>query len=118
MGIASLLRIKAFKFETIGDSILTVYAFGMFSSLLAYQIGSFLLLRAWFDRIRTQEFTDKFGTLSEGLNYREKSAMSYPPVFMLRRFIYALTIVLLSDQTFFQIIILVFKSSMIMAFQG
>ena len=44
--------------------------------------------------------------------------MAYPTVFMLRRLIFAMTIVLLWKQNFFQIQIVVFKTSMVMAFTG
>ena len=42
--------------------------------------------------------------------------MLYPFVFMLRRFIFSTMVVFLSFANYFQIQILVFKSSMIMAF--
>ena len=53
-----------------------------------------------------------------GLQYRDKAAMQQPFMFMLRRFIYAITFVYLSKFNFFQIQIVVFKTSMVMAFQG
>ena len=38
-----------------------------------------------------------------GLQYRDKTAMFYPMVFMIRRGVFALTIVFLSKFNFFQI---------------
>ena len=81
-------------------------------------VGSTSFLRLKHSQIRTKEFKDKYGSLALDLQHREIDAMYFPAVFMLRRFIYALIIVLLLDKNYFQIQILVFKQSMVMAFQG
>ena len=103
IALLSLLRIQSLKFETPGDTILTVYAFFMFALMVAYLAISALYLPGFHGQISTPEFIQKYGTLTQGLLAREKSAMYYPSAFMLRRAIYALTIVLLSKYNFFQI---------------
>ena len=70
------------------------------------------------DVMQTKDFKDKYGSLYLGLHKRNKSSLWQPFVFVLRRFTYAIIIVLLAPQSYFQIQLLVFKTSLIMAFQG
>ena len=118
LSISCLIRIQAFKFTTITDSTLTVFSFVLFSVLISFMISTPLFLRSKHQMIRQKEFKDKYGSLSLGLQHREKAALFYPFVFMIRRMIYSMVIILLVRQNYFQIQIFVFMQSMVMAFQG
>ena len=97
---------------------LTIYAGAILIILAAYMVGSVIFLRMRYDIIKTESFKNKFGALTLGLHNRDMSPLYYPFTFMLRRYLFALIAVYLSEFNFFQIQILVFKSSMVMAFQG
>ena len=86
--------------------------------IIFFAVGSTVLLHKNSEELQTRDFKDRFGSLYLELNKREDSAINYPLVFMIRRFVYALIIVALSNSSYFQIQIVVFKSSLVMAFQG
>ena len=64
-------------------------------------IGTPLFLTLKHKLMREKEFKDTYGTLSLGLQHREKAALYYPFVFMARRMIYSLVIILLSNRNYF-----------------
>ena len=69
--------------------------------IISFAIGSTVLLHKNVEDLQTRDFKDKFGSLYLELNKREKSALSYPSVFMVRRFVYALIIVALPHSSYF-----------------
>ena len=101
--LSSLIRLQSFDFKTVVDSILTSYAAILLIILVFYAVQAAVFLRTNHTIIRQENFTHKYGALVQGLQYREKTAMFYPTVFMIRRGIFALTIVYLSKLNFFQI---------------
>ena len=101
LSIACLIRIQAFKFETITDTTLTCFSFIIFIVLILSMVGTPLFLVSNHKNIRKKEFKDTYGTLSLGLQHREKAALYYPFVFMARRMIYSLVIILLSNRNYF-----------------
>ena len=118
LSIVSLLRLRFIKATTLTETILSIYAVFILVMLSGYMGGIVPFLRYKHELIDTDYFKDRFGALTLGLQQRDKSAMLYPFVFMLRRFIFSTMVVFLSFANYFQIQILVFKTSMIMAFQG
>ena len=103
LALSSLIRIQSFDFKTVADSVLTFYAMILLLILVFYAVQTALFLRKNHANIRLQNFKNKYGALVQGLQYREKTAMFYPTVFMVRRGIFALTIVYLSKLNVFQI---------------
>ena len=79
-------------------------------------VGSVFFLLKRFNSIREKDFKDMYGALSLGLQFREKTAMYYPFMFMFRRLVYAMIFAFLSDFNYFQVQLVVFKTSMFMAF--
>ena len=118
LSIACLLRVKSIRVETTDDIILTAFAAILVGMLSAFMVASPFYLTKHHKKIKTDEFVDRFGALTLGLQYRDIAAMYYPFMFMLRRLIFAMVFVYLSRYNFFQIQIVVFKSSILMAFQG
>ena len=116
LSLVSLLRIKVFNFGTVGDTVLTVLSLLIFTLLTIIIVITMFGLRSNHSKIKETNFINKYGALVLGLSTREISAMYFPSVFMLNRLIYALIIVMLSDQSYFQIQIFVFMTSLIMAF--
>ena len=118
LSLASLLRIRAFNFSTVRDTVLTVFSFLIFTLLTALILITITGLRKYHTKIKETQFINKYGALVLGLQVREKSAMFQPSVFMLNRLIYALIIIMLSNQSYFQIQLFVFMTSLVMAFTG
>ena len=116
LSIASFLRMNHFRVHTRADAFLTAYACIILVILTASMVGSLVFLRSKHKSIADQDFKDRYGALTLGLQIREKSAMMQPFMFMLRRFIYAVAFVYLPRFNYFQIQIVVFKTSMLMAF--
>ena len=45
IALSSLFRIKSYKFDTIGDTVLSLFACLLFAALLGYPLGSYIFLR-------------------------------------------------------------------------
>ena len=56
LSVCSMIRIIAFKFETTGDIILTVYAFAVQAALTAFLGWTLLFLPKHFETFRYKEF--------------------------------------------------------------
>ena len=116
--IVSLIRLRFIKATSLVETTLSLYGLLILIMMTAYMVCVLPFLRKNHDLISTEEFKDRFGTLTLGLQTRDESALYYPFVFMLRRFVFSIMVVFLSSTNYFQIQLLVFKTSMVMAFQG
>lgn len=62
-----------------------------------------LILAKFNNRLEEKSLIDKIGSIYEGLDVKNRGAMYYNVVFVLRRQIFALTAVFVSEYSFFQI---------------
>ena len=67
LSLVSLLRIRTFDFSTIGDAVLTVFSFLMFTLLAALIVVSIAWLRINHTKIKERQFINKYGALVLGL---------------------------------------------------
>ena len=96
-----MIRIVAFKYDTVNDIVLTIFTYVICAVLVIACVASVPFLNKNFERIRSKEFKDKYGAMTLGLSFRESASMYYPFVFMIRRFSYALTIIILLYKNYY-----------------
>ena len=116
LSIVSLIRIQAYSFDSVGDTVLTVMAYALIALLLSFIVGSEWFLRSNHSEIREVLFENRYGALVTDLKHHHISAMSFPSVFMAYRLLYALNIVFLQKRNYFQIQSLVFTQSLVVIF--
>ena len=100
LAISGFVRVKVFRITNVTETLLTMFAVLLLLILVSYMIGSKVFLNRKFDIIKTQSFKDRYGALTLGLYHRDRSAMYYPSVFMLRRFLLAALFVLLVNSNY------------------
>ena len=107
--IAIILRVTTYSFKSFTESASSVAGFTLLFLAVAYPVYVWVLLFRNFDEkvkpknegmalqvqipiVRTQEFKQKYGSLTEDLNLRSKLALIYQVIFMFRRLGLALII--------------------------
>jgi len=107
--LCSTINLTNFYMRTYsGDWIgaITSIPVAIVINLLPFAI--FILLYCKFTQLPDEDFKVRFGTIYEGLNITEKSFLGYPCLFMLRRMMFSLLVVLLPNYTFLQLMFLMY----------
>lgn len=117
-GIASMIRMKTLSFKTISASFHSYFAIGMLATLLLFLLSISLFLATNKIDIRSSKFQKRYGELTSNLSHRYKDAQLSPIFFLLRRLIFSSIVVYLIEYNYFQIQLIVFKTSIIVIFVG
>lgn len=98
-------------FYTIASVVILTMIFAIFmTALLSPQI--------YFSKLETHDFQSRFGALTLGLDLKERKAVLFPSIFMLRRVLYAGMMIYWVEQSYFQIQFMIFKCSLCMLYVG
>jgi len=96
-------------------SLTSVFLLGIIFTL--FTIGV-LVPQIHFKKLGTKEFEQRFGDLTLGLNLKDRTALAFPAIFMLRRMLYAGIMVFWISQSYFQIQFMILKTSFSMIYMG
>lgn len=69
-------------------------------------LKSFYLIELPIDQLKTEEFKDKYGTIIEDVKIEPKPLFFYP-LYLLRRFAYALGLIILYEHPVIQLIVMI-----------
>lgn len=116
--LSSMIRFKNFNNDTYSDRFHSTFATMIFVAVLLYAGFSLVFLQLRFASLNNEESTARFGDLYLGVKTKDRTAVLFPFVFMLRRLLYASILVFWSQQNYFQIQTIIFKCSLIMIYTG
>lgn len=95
--IVSLMRIYMIDFSTKGDSVNTIFSFALFTGSAMLITLGILMFYSFREQLSDTGFKGKFGELYTSLDLSRKGSIMQPILFLLRRILYAMTLVLLLD---------------------
>ena len=103
LSICSMLRFSNFTFGTSSEKFHSLFATTIFVSLIFFLVFALFFLQLRFARLSSAEAGSRYGDLFLSLKTSERTAILSPFIFMLRRLLYAITLVSLSEHSYFQI---------------
>ena len=97
IALACLIKIYAFDVSTYYECISSLFAFSLLVITLVFPIlaAKFLWAKHGSETLRNMTFKEKWGSLILDLQLRNKEALFFTTLFMVRRWLLALTIVAL-----------------------
>ena len=99
--LSSMIRFKNYKWHTSSEQFHSAFASIIYLGLLAYLCFSLFFLQSNFPNLKSESMLKRYGDLYLGLQTRERTAMLFPFVFMLRRLFYAGILVYWSERNYF-----------------
>ena len=116
--LSSMIRLENYKLDDSSERFHSSFALTILFGLLVYLCFSLLFLQINFPNLKSDRMSKRYGDLYLGLQTRERAALLFPFVFMLRRLLYTGILVLWSGRNYFQIQTIIFKCSLVMIFTG
>ena len=118
LSLSSMIRFKNYRWENGNERFHSTFATIIYLGLLVFLCFSLFFLQTNFLTLNSESSRRRYGDLYLGLQTRERTALVFPFVFMMRRLIYAGILVYWSERNYFQIQTIIFKCSLIMIFTG
>ena len=118
ISIAGLLKLYALDFDNWFETVSSIFGIIL---ILSAVVAPIIIWRVLYtkhekDEVWSDEFVEKYGALHEGIQQRDKGALLFHVVFMIRRLTLALAIVAAANHNFYQTMINLYLASGILIF--
>ena len=118
ISIASLIKLYALDFTNWYESIMSSSALASIVAVGATPFIIWIFLYKKFEEVSTPAFNQKYGSLTNGLNFNEKEPMLYHVAFTFRRLVLAILIVVIPHYSWLQTQLIIFICSLEIIFIG
>ena len=96
-----MIRFRNYKWDTSSEKFHSAFATIIYLGLLVYLCFSLFFLQTNFQDLKSERLLKRYGDLYLGLQTRERTALLFPFVFMLRRLFFAGILVYWSERNYF-----------------